>query len=80
MAAVAEQNRMDAKHNEDRGTLKGGDPNDADPKSLPVRAYLDQTVVPLLLRGMSALVKERPEDPVEWLATYLLKNKNQQQH
>lgn len=28
-------------------------------QSLPIRAYLDQTVVPILLDGMSALVKER---------------------
>jgi len=27
--------------------------------SLPIRAYLDQTVVPILLSGLSALVKER---------------------
>lgn len=43
-------------------------------KSLPVRAYLDQTVVPLLLQGMSELVKVRPDQPVEWLAQYLLNN------
>lgn len=43
-------------------------------KSLPVRAYLDQTVVPLLLQGMSELVKVRPDQPVEWLAHYLLNN------
>lgn len=42
-------------------------------QALPIRAYLDQTVVPLLLDGMSCLVKERPPNPVEWLATYLLK-------
>ena len=30
-----------------------------DIKTLPVRAYLDETVVPLLLKAMSALVKER---------------------
>lgn len=30
-----------------------------DLKSLPVRQYLDETVVPLLLKGMSALVRER---------------------
>eukprot|EP00286_Rhodomonas_abbreviata_P029327 CAMPEP_0181300190 /NCGR_PEP_ID=MMETSP1101-20121128/6756_1 /TAXON_ID=46948 /ORGANISM="Rhodomonas abbreviata, Strain Caron Lab Isolate" /LENGTH=87 /DNA_ID=CAMNT_0023405407 /DNA_START=37 /DNA_END=296 /DNA_ORIENTATION=+ len=41
-------------------------------QALPIRAYLDQTVVPLLLDGMSALVKERPPNPVEWLAAYLL--------
>lgn len=33
-------------------------------QALPIRAYLDQTVVPLLLDGMSALVKERP--PTRW--------------
>ena len=43
-------------------------------QSLPIRAYLDTTVVPILLDGMSALVKERPPNPVEWLATYLIKN------
>lgn len=28
-------------------------------EALPVRSYLDQTVVPLLLQGLAALVKER---------------------
>ncbi|DAZ95961.1 TPA: hypothetical protein N0F65_009262 [Lagenidium giganteum] len=46
-------------------------------QSLPIRAYLDQTVVPILLQGMSALVKERPPNPVEYLAGYLLKNNPQ---
>ena len=46
-------------------------------QSLPIRAYLDTTVVPVLLDGMSALVKERPPNPVEWLATYLIKNNPQ---
>ena len=46
-------------------------------QALPIRAYLDQTVVPLLLDGMSALVKERPPNPVEWLASYLLKHNPQ---
>lgn len=48
-------------------------------QSLPVRAYLDTTVVPILLDGMSALVKERPPNPVEWLAAYLIKNNPQGQ-
>ena len=43
-------------------------------QSLPIRAYLDQTVVPILLQGMSSLVKERPANPVEFLAHYLLQN------
>merc|ERR1711860_384628 len=49
-----------------------------DLQSLPTRAYLDQTVVPVLLSGMSVLAREssnRPPNPVEFLAAYLLKNK-----
>ncbi|GAB9471606.1 hypothetical protein Gpo141_00008810 [Globisporangium polare] len=46
-------------------------------QGLPIRAYLDQTVVPILLQGMSALVKERPANPIEWLAAYLTKNNPQ---
>ena len=46
-------------------------------QALPIRAYLDQTVVPILLQGMSALVKERPPNPIEWLASYLIKNNPQ---
>jgi len=43
-------------------------------QQLPIRAYLDQTVVPILLMGMSQLVKDRPSNPIEYLAHYLLKN------
>jgi len=60
---------------------ESGEPSSKRPKvdlqSLPTRAYLDQTVVPILLQGMSALSKERPPNPIEYLAAYLLKNKNQ---
>merc|ERR1712165_114963 len=48
-----------------------------DLQSLPTRAYLDKTVVPILLQGMSVLAKERPPNPIEYLAAYLLKNKSQ---
>ena len=40
-------------------------------KPLPVRQYLDTTVVPVLRQGLKALVKARPEDPFEFLAAYL---------
>ncbi|KAM8934394.1 protein dpy-30 homolog [Pelodytes ibericus] len=49
----------------------------ADLQALPTRAYLDQTVVPILLQGLSVLAKERPPNPIEYLAAYLLKNKTQ---
>lgn len=47
-----------------------------DLSSLPSRQYLDQTVVPILLLGITALAKERPDDPVMFLANFLVKNKN----
>lgn len=50
---------------------------------MPVRQYLDQTVVPVILRAMTEVAKERyaheymnrPEDPLQFVANYILKNK-----
>lgn len=47
-----------------------------DLQSLPTRQYLDQTVAPILLQGLQTLARERPADPVNFLASYLLKNKS----
>mmetsp|Transcript_24438 Transcript_24438/g.78527 ORF Transcript_24438/g.78527 Transcript_24438/m.78527 type:complete len:108 (+) Transcript_24438:1-324(+) len=58
---------------EARAAVAGSVPS-ADLGALPIRAYLDQTVVPLLLEGLSLLVKTRPENPVQWLAHYLLEH------
>jgi len=44
---------------------------------LPIRAYLDQTVVPLLLQGLAEVAKERPKNPIEHLANFLLKHANE---
>lgn len=44
--------------------------------SLTTRQYLDQTVAPILLHGLQTLARERPNDPISFLAAYLLKNKN----
>jgi protein dpy-30 len=46
-------------------------------QQLPIRAYLDQTVVPILLMGMTQICKDRPSNPIEYLAHYLLKNNPQ---
>ena len=43
-------------------------------QSAPVRQYLEASVVPTLMAGLAVLVKERPENPVEFLAHYLLVN------
>jgi len=46
-----------------------------DLQAIPTRQYLDQTVVPIVLQGLSAVAKERPADPLEFLANFLLKNR-----
>jgi protein dpy-30 len=62
--------------NENDQLLNSTKKQKVDLTSLPIRAYLDQTVVPVLLQGMSILAKERPPNPIEYLGTYLLKNKD----
>merc|ERR1719474_2661660 len=61
---------------------QGADKEDqADPKAptnslmtLRTKEYLDATVVPVVLRGMAELLKERPVDPVRWLGMWLYMN------
>ena len=45
-------------------------------ETIPIRSYLDQTVVPLVLQALSALTqaKTKPENPIEYVADYLLKH------
>lgn len=46
------------------------------PQSLPTRQYLDATVVPILHSALSQLAKVRPEDPIQFLGSYLLEHKD----
>lgn len=45
--------------------------------ALPDQAYLETTVLPLLLRGLEELSKVRPPDPLTFLAAYLIGNNPQ---
>ena len=61
-------------------TSSSNSSNSSKKKVVPVRQYLDESVVPCLREAMKELVKVRPEDPHEFLAKYLMKhNPNQQQ-
>ena len=44
---------------------------------LSIRSYLDKTVVPLVLQGMAEVAKERPENPIKYLADFLMKHANE---
>ncbi|MEW5315914.1 MAG: hypothetical protein WDW38_007312 [Sanguina aurantia] len=40
--------------------------------ALPVRQYLESSVVATLMQGLQAVSKERPDNPIQFLAFYLL--------
>ncbi len=42
-----------------------------------IRAYLDQTVMPLLLEGLADIANKNPNNPIEYLANYLLAHSNE---
>lgn len=48
----------------------------SDLDSLTNRQYLEATVVPILSHGLAELEKERPPEPIKFIAEFLLKNKN----
>jgi hypothetical protein len=44
-------------------------------KGMPVRQYMDVTVIPVLREGLKALNVARPDDPWQFLADYLVAHK-----
>ena len=43
-------------------------------ESSSLRNYLNEVLSPLLIRALAEVAQERPEDPIEFVANYLLKN------
>ncbi|CAM6129426.1 unnamed protein product [Calypogeia fissa] len=43
-------------------------------KALSIRQYLEGAIVPVLLEGLEHMVLERPTNPAEYLAAFLLRN------
>jgi len=46
-------------------------------KSLPSKEYLYRTVIPALLPALEACQRDRPADPIEFIAFYMLRHPNQ---
>jgi len=47
------------------------------PSALPVRPYLQKVILPILVHGLEATAVAKPEDPLEFLAAFLLANNPQ---
>ena len=47
--------------------------------ALPTKAYLESTIVPTVMKALSDVCEARPDNPLEFVAYYLLKhNPNRQ--
>ena len=43
-------------------------------ENLDIKKYLEGNVMPLILEGMEELARRKPENPIEFLAEYILEN------
>ena len=65
--------------------MAGDEPDAKKPKSIQdignmtSKQYLDQLVVPHLLPALNAVSTNRPSDPIQYLAEFLLKNRGMEE-
>ena len=62
---------------EEKAKIKQEEKANEDIKNLPMEAYLDKTVMPLVLEGMAEASKTKPDNPIKYLADYLMKHSNE---
>ena len=44
--------------------------------NLPIRQYLDKHIMPGLLEALEKLTEDKPEDPIQFIGEYLLKQES----
>jgi hypothetical protein len=44
--------------------------------NLTIKAYLDKTVIPIVLEGMAEVARVRPENSIKYMADFLYKHAN----
>ena len=70
-------NPLQPKLTQGKTKIKPGEKVVQDIKNLPMQAYLDKTVMPLVLEGMAEVSKVKPENPIKFLADYLIQHSNE---
>lgn len=50
-------------------------PSLSDIQAFPTTAYFNQTVIPIIVEGLTIVARERPKKPIEFLAAFLIKNR-----
>ena len=41
--------------------------------NLPIRQYLDKHIMPSLIEALEKLTQDKPEDPIQYIGEYLLR-------
>jgi len=52
---------------------------DAVNPNLPIRQYLDKHIMPSLIEALEQMTVDKPEDPIQYIGEYLLKEENKLQ-
>ena len=47
--------------------------------NLPIRQYLDKHIMPGLLEALEKLTQDKPEDPIQYIGEYLLRDEDRLQ-
>ena len=48
--------------------------NKVNVNALPTKAYLEATIIPTVMRALTEVCEARPDNPLEFLAYYILKH------
>jgi len=73
-AELVERKRREAQESRRAGEVTQQEHELIEVRSLPLRNYLMQNVIPTLTEGLIEMCKLHPEDPVDYLAEYLFKS------
>ena len=44
--------------------------------NLPIRQYLDKHIMPSLIEALEKLTQDKPEDPIQYIGEYLLREED----
>jgi len=73
-AELVERKRREAQESRRAGEVAQQEHELLEVRSMPLRNYLMQNVIPTLTEGLIEMCKLQPEDPVDYLAEYLFKS------
>jgi len=74
IAGLEKQRTEEIKKAKEAPVAKAAELTREELKALPPKDYLYKTVIPALLPALQVITRDRPPDPVTWLALYLLRH------